>query len=63
MGDIDPIFTVEETQLELTKKRGISPWLIIGAIVVVIAFVLGLRRADAKKKRSQEAVPTAELPA
>jgi hypothetical protein len=62
VSDIDPIFTVEETTLEL-KKPGPNPWLIFGAIFVVIAFVLGVRRANAKRRRSLPAVPTAELPA
>jgi hypothetical protein len=62
MADVDPIFVVEEQSIELVKKRGLSPWLILGAIGVVIWFVLGLRRASAKRRRSRPAVPTTDLP-
>jgi hypothetical protein len=52
----------EETVVEAPAKRGVSPWLLLGGLLVVVAFVLGWRNYDAKKKRERPAEPTEPLP-
>ena len=40
---------IDESTFEVEEKRGPNRWLILGAIVFVIAFMLGWRSVRAKK--------------
>lgn len=62
MSDVDPIFTVEESALE-SQRRGPNSWLVLGGVLTVLFVVLGWRRANARRKRSDAGAATPELPA
>ena len=40
---------IEEPSFEREEKRGVNPWLIVGGLLFVIAFVLGWRSVRLKK--------------
>jgi len=60
---IDDILVTDESSLDLDEKSGLNPWLIFGALLFVVAFILGWRKIKGKKKNdTSEAIPTSELP-
>ncbi len=53
MMEVDEVVIREESSLVYEPRAGISPWVILGALLFVFTFVLGWRSAGGEKPRAR----------
>ncbi|MBC5799863.1 MAG: hypothetical protein GIX03_11245 [Candidatus Eremiobacteraeota bacterium] len=51
--EVDEVVIGEESTLVYEARSGVNPWLILGALLFVFAFVLGWRSAGGKQPRAR----------
>ncbi len=53
----DVLVLADESSVAFEEKRGLSPWWILGAMLFVIAFMLGWRSAGKKRAKERSGRP------
>jgi len=53
MMEVDEVTVTSQSTMVYDERRGVSPWVVLGALLFVFAFVLGWRSADGEKPRAR----------